>query len=427
MPSNGFAGQLRHAWDLFNNKDPSNIFGSTNTYGYGAGPISYARPGRHRMLPSTDATIATSIYARIAVDSAMYEFRHAKTDNNGNYLEDMNTGLNKILTVEANVDQSAKQFMLDLVLSVLDEGVVAVVPVETNLSLVNSNAFDILSARTAKIVGWFPQEVSVDIYNDKTGSHQQLRLPKSKVAIIENPFYSVMNEPNSTLKRLVRKLALLDAIDEQSGSGKLDLIIQLPYMVKHKTRKDQAETRRTELEEQLANSKYGIGYIDGTERITQLNRSVDNNLMAQVEYLASMLYSQLGITQEIMNGTASADAMANYYKRSIEPILEVITSEFSRKFLTKTARTQNQAILYYRNPFNLTTPTAMAEIADKFTRNEVLSPNEVRGAMGFRPSKDPKADELRNRNINQSGNDGGISDDSEESIWDLPINMEASI
>lgn len=428
MPKLSFGGQLRHAWNLFNNKDPSGLY--SEPYGnYVGGPILWDRPGRHRMMPSTDSTIATAIYNKIAVDVAMGDFRHVRVDENGNFLAGIKSGLNEVLSTEANVDQTAYQFMLDLTLSMLDEGVVAVVPIDTDTDLIESGGYDVLSVRTAKIVGWYPQSVSVDVYNDRTGRHEQITLPKSKVAIIENPFYSVMNEPNSTLKRLIRKLALLDYVDEQSGSGKLNLIIQLPYIIKSSKRKQQATERKQEIEDQLENSKYGIAYTDGTEHITQLNRPVDNNLMDQITSLTSTLYSQLGITQEIMDGTADESTMQNYYKRTVDPVVKAIVEEFVRKFLTKTARTQRQTILYYRNPFNLTTPSAMAEIADKFTRNEVLSPNEVRGIVGYKPSKDPSADELRNRNINQNGiaDPGGFDPEEDESIWDQQIKMEESI
>lgn len=398
-----FRERISHAWNAFRNKDPSY---PDYAGGYGAG-YSH-RPDRPRLMFSTNQTIAVAIYNRIATDVACAELHHVRVDDNGNFQEEIQSGLNNVLTLEANIDQSATAFIHDMVMSMLDEGCIAVVPVDTSIDPLTTGSFDILSVRTGKIVQWFPNDVRLDVYNDSTGHHQQITMPKSKVAIIENPFYSVMNEPNSTLKRLTHKMALLDAVDEQSSSGKLDLVIQLPYVIKSEKRQQQAELRRKQIEDQLSGSKYGIAYTDGTERITQLNRSVENNLMAQIEYLTSMLYSQLGITQEIMNGTASEEVMINYYKRTIDVILRVIVDEFRRKFLTKTARSQKQTIKFYRDPFSLTPTTAIADIADKFTRNEILNPNEVRGIVGFKPSKDPKADELRNRNINQNSNEADV-------------------
>lgn len=387
-----------HAWNAFRNKDPVR-----DEYLGAQGSISYSRPDRHRTIrySASDRTIAVAIYTRLATDVSGAKIQHIKTDTIGGFLKEMDSGLNHVLTVSANCDQTGRAFVQDLVMSMLEEGVVAACPVDTSINP-EAGSFDILTMRAARIVDWRPRHVKLEVYNDRTGRHEFVVMPKDKVAIIENPFYSVMNEPNSTLQRLIRKLSLLDAIDEESSASKLDLIIQLPYVVKSAKRKEQAELRRKEIEEQLAGSKYGIAYTDGTERITQLNRSVENNMMGQIEYLTSMLYSQLGINQDILAGTANEETMLNYYKRTVNVILDAIVDEFSRKFLTKTARTQNQAIRYYRDPFALTPTSQIADIADKFTRNEILAPNEVRGIVGFKPSPDPSADELRNRNISQS-------------------------
>lgn len=393
--------RLKNAWNVFRNKDPSDY--SVGGIDYNGGVVSTIRPDRRRSYNfGVDRSIAIAIYNRISTDAASVIVHHCRLDYMGGFVEEIDSGLNDCLTVSANVDQTGVAFIQDLVMSILDEGVAAVVPVDTSVDPIDTNSYDILSMRVGKVTQWWPTKVQLEVYDERRGIKDFVILPKSKVAIIENPFYAVMNEPNSVLKRLTRKLALLDAVDEASSSGKLDLIIQLPYVTKSKTRREQAEKRRKELEDQLSNSKYGIGYIDGTERVTQLNRAVENNLLTQIEYLTGMLYSQLGITQDILNGTASEETMTNYYKRTIDVILNAITKEFSRKFLTKTARTQQQAIKFYRDPFSLTPTNAIADIADKFTRNEILSPNEVRGIVGFKPSSDPKADELRNRNISQS-------------------------
>lgn len=391
--------RLINAWNAFKNKDPAdNVLGQS----YAAGPISSRMPHRRQVYHSTDQTIAVAIYNRIATDVASSQLQHIRVDRLGGFMEEMNSGLNRIFTVEANIDQTGTEFVRDITLSMLDEGVVAAVPIDTSINPLRTDSFDILTMRTGKIIGWQPHHVKLEVYNDRSGQRENLYLPKEKVAIIENPFYSVMNEPNSTLQRLIRKLALLDAIDEQSGSGKLDLLIQLPYVVKSQSRQDQAEKRRQQIEDQLENSKYGIAYIDGTERITQLNRSVENNLLGQIEYLTRMLYGQLGLDQEILNGTANEQAMLNYYQRTVDVILAAIRDEFQRKFITKTGYSQGQRIRYYRDPFSLTPTNEIADLADKFTRNEILTPNEVRGIVGFKPSMDPKADELRNRNINQN-------------------------
>jgi len=333
------------------------------------------------------------------MDVAAIDIKHVQLDKDGRYESDMDSGLNNCLQLEANMDQTSRAFIQDVVLSMLDEGAVAVVPVDTVNDPFDTTGFDVLSLRTGEILDWYPQHVRVRVYNDRAGKKEDILLPKSMVAIIENPLYSVINEPNSTMKRLIRKLNILDVIDEQSGSGKLDLIIQLPYVIKTEARRRQAEERRSDIEKQLAGSKFGIAYTDGTEHITQLNRSVDNNLMNQVEYLTSMLYSQLGITQEIMNGTADDKVMQNYYNRTIEPIIDAITRELKRKFLSKTARSQGKSILFFRDPFKLVPVTELAEIADKMTRNEIMTSNEIRQRIGMQPSKDPEADELRNKNL----------------------------
>lgn len=409
-----FGERLQHAWNAFKNKDPSEelvglpqaLSPETDIYYSNA---SYTQEYRHNLRPSVDRTIAGSIYNRIATDVASVKIQHIRTDDSGGFLEEMPSGLNNVLNCSANIDQTGAAFIQDLTLSMLDEGVIAAVPVDTSINPKVSGSYDIQTMRTGKIVTWYPRDVKLEVYNDRNGKRQNIIMPKDKVAIIENPFYSVMNTPNSTLKRLIRKLSVMDTIDDKLGAGKMDLIIQLPYVVKTETRQKEALKRVGKLEEQLSESKYGIGYIDGTEHITQLNRSVENNLLREVEYLTSMLYSQLGLNQEILSGTASEEVMVNYYKRTVDVILDAIVNEFSRKFLTKTGRSQNQAIRYFRNPFNLTPTSSIADIADKFTRNEILSPNEVRGIVGFKPANDPQADELRNRNINQAKGEKSVS------------------
>lgn len=387
------AERLKNAWNAFASRDPTR-------FDYG---MSYSyRPDRHRLLRGNDRSIVTAIYNRIAIDVASIDIKHVKLDENERYLETISSGLNSCLSLEANIDQTGRSFIQDLVLSMLDEGVVAAVPVDTSIDPYKTESYDIKTMRVGKIVEWMPEYVRVNLYNDRSGRHEDIILPKRNVAIIENPLYAVMNEPNSTLQRLIRKLNLLDNIDEQTGAGKLDLIIQLPYVIKTKTRRDQAEQRRKDIEMQLAGSKYGIAYTDGTERITQLNRPVDNQLLTQVESLTSTLYGQLGITKEVMDGNADEKTMLNYYNRTIEPILSAIVDEFVRKFLTKTARTQHQSIRFFRKPFKLVPVSDIAEIADKFTRNEIMTPNEVRQEIGMKPSQQEGADELRNRNINQA-------------------------
>lgn len=390
MPS--LSDRLKHAWNAFTSRDPT-----YRDYSMG----SATRQDRHRLTRGNERSIVNSIYNRIAMDVASINIKHVKLDDNDRYLKDMTSGLNRILTFEANLDQTGRGFIQDAVMSLLDEGCVALVPIETTLNPM-SGTTDILSMRTGKIKQWYPDKVKVEVYNEAKGRREELTLPKRIVAIIENPFYSVMNEPNSTLQRLIRKLNLLDAIDENSGSGKLDLIVQLPYVVKTEARREQAEKRRKEIEMQLTSSKYGIAYTDGSERITQLNRAVENKLLSQIEYLTSMLYGQLGMTEEIFKGTADEQTLLNYHNRTIEPILSAITDELKRKFLSKTAITQKQSICFFSDPFKLVPVNQIAEIADKFTRNEIMTSNEIRQIIGMKPSSDPKADELRNSNLNPS-------------------------
>ena len=394
--SEPFFTRLKHAWNAFiNNKD------STINYGV-LGSSYYYRPDRQRFTGGNERTIVTSVYNRIALDVSAVDIKHVRIDENDRYKETINSGINSCFNTEANIDQTGRAFIQDIVMSMLDEGCVAIVPIDTTTSPVNSNTYDILSMRTGKILQWYPNHVQVRVYNEKTGNKEDIILPKSSVGIIENPLYAVINEPNSTMQRLIRKLSLLDAVDEQSGSGKLDLIIQLPYTIKTEARRKQAEMRRKEIEMQLTGSKYGIAYTDGTEHITQLNRPIENNLMKQIEYLTSMLYSQLGITQSILDGTADEKTMLNYYSRTIEPIISAIVDEMKRKFLTKTARSQGQSFLFFRDPFKLVPINDIANVADTFTRNEILSSNEIRQLIGIKPSSDPKADMLRNSNLNQA-------------------------
>lgn len=387
---------IKHAWGLFtntNNKNPTfNPEGSSYT-------ISPTRP---RFSRGNERTVVTSVYNRIAIDASSIEIKHVILDDEGRFKETKKTRLNNCLTTEANLDQTSRAFMLDVVISLLDEGCVAVVPVKTTINPDNTESYDIDELRTGRIVEWFPKHVMVRLYNDETGMYQDVTLPKSQVAIIENPLYTIMNEPNSTMQRLIHKLSLLDIIDEESSSGKMDLIIQLPYIIKNETKRSQAEERRKQIEDQLRGSRYGVAYIDGTEKVTQLNRSVENNILKQVEYLTNLLYSQLGLTQTIMDGTADENTMNNYYNRTVEPVVSAIVDEFHRKFLTKTARTQGQAIMFFRDPFKLMSVTSIADTADKFTRNELLSSNEFRQIIGRKPSTDPKADMLLNKNISHA-------------------------
>ena len=385
--------RLQHAWNAFTNRDP------TEDFKYPGGYSSSTRPDRPRLSRGNERSIATSVFNRIAMDAAAINVSHVKIDQNGRFLSYMDSGLNNCLTLEANKDQTGRGLIQDIVLSMLDEGCVAVVPVDTSIN--KNGSINIDTMRTGKIKEWQPDKVLVELYNDQKGIKQDIWLDKSVIGIIENPLYAVINETNSTLQRLIRKLVLLDSVDNQSSSGKLDLIMQLPYVIKTEARRREADKRKKDLEDQLAGSKYGIGYIDGTEKVTQLNRPIENNLMKQIEYLTSMLYSQLGITTGVLDGTANDMTMLNYYSRTIEPILAAICEEMKRKFLTKTARTQGQSIIYMRDPFKLLPLTNLAEIADKFTRNEILSANEIRQGMGIRSSDDPKADKLQNSNMPQ--------------------------
>lgn len=433
MPT--FLERLRHSWNAFiNNKDPTAA--SQDWYGV----TSYYRPDRVRLSRGNERSIVTSIYNRIATDCAAIQIKHVRVDGNERYKETIDSGLNYALNIEANIDQTGRAFRQDAVMSMLDEGVVAIVPIDTDIDPKKSASFDIKTLRTAKIIQWYPQHIKVQVYNDRTGKREELIFPKKICAIVENPFYSVMNEPNSTLQRLIRKLTLLDDIDEQTSAGKLDLIIQLPYIVKTEARRQQAENRRKDIEMQLSGSKYGIAYTDGTEKITQLSRPLENNLLKQIEYLTSTLQSQLGITEDILKGTADEQTQLNYTNHIVEPILTAFTDEYTRKFLTKTARTQGQKMMYFRDPFKLVPINNIAEIADKFTRNEILSSNEVRALVGYAPVDDPKADELRNKNINQSneeldpantmesevpegGADMGEKSNSEDSMSEEEINQ----
>ena len=389
--------RLQHAWNAFVYND------NTYTNPQNLGGFSTFKPDRVHFSRGVEKSIVTSVYNRLALDVASLAIKHVRLDENGRYMEEVNSGLQNCLNVEANIDQTGRAFLQDVVMSMLDEGCVAIVPVDTTVNPAVSGSYEINTMRTGKILEWYPAHVRIRVYNDKKGIHEEITLPKTSVAIIENPLYAVINEPNSTMQRLIRKLNLLDVVDEQTSSGKLDLIIQLPYVIKSEARRRQAEERRKDIEMQLSGSKYGIAYTDGTERITQLNRPAENNLMKQVEYLTSMLYSQLGLTQSIMDGSADEKTMLNYYNRTIEPIIAAIVDEMKRKFLTKTARSQRQTVMYFRDPFKLVPVNEIAEIADKFTRNEIMTSNEIRQVVGMRPSDDPSADELRNKNLNQSG------------------------
>lgn len=393
------SSRLKHAWNAFLNRDPT---GGYRDIGSG---YSY-RPDRFRLTRGNERSIVTSVYNRIALDVAAINIQHVQLDDEGRFLNVVKSGLNDCLSLEANIDQTGRAFIQDIVMSMMDEGCVAIVPVDTDRDPNDTSGYQILSMRVARIRDWYPQHVRIEAYNDRIGRKQEIVVPKDTVAIVENPLYAVINEPNSTMQRLIRKLNLLDAVDEQSSSGKLDLIIQLPYVIKSEARRQQAEQRRRDIEQQLSGSKYGIAYTDGTERITQLNRSVENNLMKQIEYLTSMLYSQLGITQTILDGTADEKTMLNYYNRTVEPIISAIVDEMKRKFLTKTARSQNKSIMFFRDPFKLVPVADLAEISDKFTRNEIATSNEIRQVIGWKPSNDPKADELRNSNLSKPDSTG---------------------
>lgn len=411
-----FGSRLKHAWNAFTGNVQTNYRDLGMSYSY--------RADRPRMSRGNERSIVTSVYNRIALDVAALNVQHVRLDENGRFLSVIDDGLNNCLTLEANVDQTARSFIQDVVISMFDEGSVAIVPVDTTTDPNVSGSYDIQSLRVGQILDWYPQYIRARVYNEQTGRKEDIVVPKSAVAIIENPLYAVINEPNSTMQRLIRKLNLLDVIDEQSSSGKLDLIIQLPYIIKTEARRQQAENRRKDIERQLSGSKYGIAYTDGTEHITQLNRSVNNNLMSQIEFLTSMLYSQLGITQSILDGTADEKTMLNYNNRTIEPIVSAIVDEMKRKFLTKTARSQLQSIAFFRDPFKLVPVNDIAEIADKFTRNEIMTSNEIRQVIGMKPSDDPRADELRNKNLSApSGEDGQTeetSDDTEDAEDEEP-------
>lgn len=400
--------RMKHAFNAFMNRDP------TAYYNRNLGSSYSIRPDRPRLSRGNERSIITAIFNRIAMDVAAIDIMHCKLDENNRFVEKIDSGLNNCLNLEANIDQSGRAFIQDAVMSMLDEGVVALVPVDTDRNPAITDSYDILTMRTGKILEWYPAHVKVRLYNDRTGEKEDLMLAKRDVAIIENPLFAIVNEPNSTMQRLMRKLSLLDVTDEQTASGKLDLIIQLPYVVKSEARREQANQRRKDIEQQLAEGKYGIAYTDGTEKITQLNRSVENNLMKQVEYLTNMVYSQIGITQSVLDGTADEKTMLNYNNRTIEPIVSAIVDELKRKFLTKTARTQLQSVSFFRDPFRLVPVNDIAEIADKFTRNEIMTSNEIRQIVGMKPSDDPKADQLVNSNISQAKEDNVPSDGYEQ-------------
>jgi hypothetical protein len=400
--------RMKHAFNAFMNRDP------TAYYNRNLGSSYSIRPDRPRLSRGNERSIITAIFNRIAMDVAAIDIMHCRLDENNRFIEKIDSGLNNCLNLEANVDQSGRAFIQDAVMSMLDEGVVALVPVDTDLNPASTDSYDILTMRTGKILEWYPAHVKVRLYNDRTGEKEDLMLAKRDVAIIENPLFAIVNEPNSTMQRLMRKLSLLDVTDEQTASGKLDLIIQLPYVVKSEARREQANQRRKDIEQQLAEGKYGIAYTDGTEKITQLNRSVENNLMKQVEYLTNMVYSQIGITQSVLDGTADEKTMLNYNNRTVEPIVSAIVDELKRKFLTKTARTQLQSISFFRDPFKLVPVNDIAEIADKFTRNEIMTSNEIRQIVGMKPSNDPKADQLINSNISQAKEDAVPSEGYEK-------------
>lgn len=427
--------RLRKAWNAFTkNRDPTNL-PSLQYHNFGMGHVY--RPDRVRFSRGNERSIVTSVYNRIAMDVAAITIKHCRVDKNGRYIEDLKSGLNECLSVEANIDQSGRSFIQDVVMSMFDEGAVAIVPVDTSIDPTTSTSYDILSMRTGQILEWFPAHVKVRVYNDRTGKKEDIILPKKSVAIIENPLYAVINEPNSTMQRLVRKLNILDAIDEQSGSGKLDLIIQLPYVIKSEARQQQAEKRRKDIEEQLK-GPYGIAYTDGTERITQLNRPVENNLMKQIEYLMNQLYSQIGMTPSVLDGTADEKAMLNYNTRTVEPIVSAIVDAMRRSFLSKTARTQGHTVMFFRDPFKLMTVKEVAESADSLGRNEIVTSNEFRQVLGFKPSDDPKADQLRNSNINHPedsmqpteqavSEDNDTDDESQTGIGNVPVSALAGV
>lgn len=419
----GFLDRLRHAWNAFaeyGNDPPSNSGYYYPKY-QDLGMVSTYRPDRVYFTRGQERSLVSTVYNRIAMDVASVDIKHVKIDESGRYLSDVDSGLNECLNFQSNKDQTARAFIQDIVMSLFDEGCVAVLPIDTSINPDKTSSYDILTMRVGKIMQWYPDYVTVEVYNDRVGRKEQITVPKKTTAIIENPLYAIMNEPNSVLQRLITKFNLLDAIDAQSGSGKLDLIVQLPYVIKTDMRREQAEKRRLDIETQLSSSKYGIAYTDGTEKITQLNRPVENNLMSQIQYLTSMLFSQLGITQSILDGTADEKTMLNYMSRTIKPILLAITEEMGRKFITKTGRSQGQRIMYFNNPFELIPVSNLADLADKFTRNEIMSPNEVRQIVGLKPVRSEKADELRNRNLNESS---GVNDGASTQIAEEPDNVE---
>lgn len=398
--------RLKRTWNAFFNRDPTSNFQDVG--------ISYSyRPDRPRFTRGNERTIITSVFNRIALDVSAISIQHVRLDDNGRFLSTIDSGLNNCLTLSANIDQTGRAFIQDVVMSMLDEGCVAIVPVDTTKNPEQTGSYDIETMRTGKILEWYPRHVKVRVYNDRTGQKEDILLEKEVVAIIENPLYAVINEPNSIMQRLIRKFNLLDVVDEQTSSGKLDMIIQLPYVIKSEARRQQAESRRKEIERQLTGSRYGIAYADGTERITQLNRPLENNLLKQIEYLTNLLYSQLGITQEVMNGTADEKAMLNYNNRTVEPFISAIVDAMKRTFLTKTARSQKQSIMYFNDPFKLVPVADLAEIADKFTRNEIMTSNEIRQIIGIKPADDPKADELRNSNLKEAENKQPVSPSQE--------------
>lgn len=404
-----FTSRFKRAWNVFLNRD------LTSKY-YEIGPSYSYQPGRPRFSRGNERSIVTSVYNKIALDVSAITIQHVRLDDNGRFLEVIDSGLNKCLTLSANIDQTGRAFIQDVVISMFDEGCVAIIPVDTDSDPDIGGSYTINSMRTGRIVEWYPRHVKIRAYNDRTGQKQDIIMAKDAVAIVENPLYSVMNEPNSTVQRLIRKLNLLDAVDEQTSSGKLDLIIQLPYIIKTEARRQQAEKRRKDVEDQLSGSKYGIAYTDGTERITQLNRPVENNLLKQIEYLTNMAYSQIGITTSILDGTADDKTMLNYNNRTIEPIVSAIVDALKRTFLTKTARSQKQSIMFFRDPFKLVPVADLAEIADKFTRNEIMTSNEIRQIIGMKPSNDPKADELRNKNLSEPAESDSPTDNGLEEI-----------
>lgn len=423
----GFTDRIYHAWNAFLNRDP--------TQHNDLGPGSYYRPDRSRLTTGNERSIVSSIYSKIAMDVSSVKIQHVRLDQNGRYIETIQSALNNILTLDANIDQTGKALIRDAVTTMFDEGVVAIIPTETTLNPSITASYDINSMRVGRIVEWYPKHVKVNVYNEATGFKEDVVIEKKNVAIIENPLYSVMNEPNSTLKRLINKLNILDAIDQQSGSGKLDIIVKLPYSIKTEARRLEAEKRRRELETQLAGSKYGIAYMDATENITQLNRPAENNLLSQIEYLTKMLYNQLGMTESIFDGTADEKTMLNYYNRTIDPLLTAIVEEMQRKFLTKTARSQMQSIEYYREPFKLVPVSELSNIVDKFTRNEVLSTNEVRSIIGYKPSDTPRADELVNKNMpaqpgidpSQNGSSPDVAEEQAKIFEELLSGLEADL